>query len=125
MLAICLAAALVWVGDRIADWTDRIEARRLRQLEDDAATYGEPTREEVERAWCPAPLHDCSPEWCDADCGCPPGECVQIPPDTMATQWAELGEAVNRLTEALREALEDTGRRVSRLIARTRERLTR
>jgi hypothetical protein len=46
-----VAPSLIWLADRIADAYDALTARRAGQLEEDAATFGEPTREEVEREW--------------------------------------------------------------------------
>lgn len=64
--------------------------------------------------------------WLQTDTDCP--DCAGTglrPPLTMLDDWQALGEAVNRLTEATREALEDEARRVTRFLARVRERLTR
>ncbi len=48
MAAIILAAFLVWLTDRCADALEALAARRRAQLAADAATFGEPTREEIE-----------------------------------------------------------------------------
>lgn len=51
MVAIVAAAALVWLVDRLADARDWLAARDQARADVDAATFGEPTRAQVEADW--------------------------------------------------------------------------
>lgn len=49
--AILAAAFLLWAGDRVCAAIEALTQRRLDELQADADTFGEPTREEVEGEW--------------------------------------------------------------------------